>query len=52
MVEYAERRVNSHLSRFIELAEMLEARSIDERRLGEIESVDNAFPELEYAAWL
>jgi 1,4-alpha-glucan branching enzyme len=47
-VEYATRRFRSHIRRFNALADELEASSIDEERLAEIESRDNIFAELDY----
>jgi 1,4-alpha-glucan branching enzyme len=48
MVEYANRRTWTHLSRFRRLDQDLEADRIDPVWLGEIEARDNIFPRLDY----
>lgn len=47
-VDYADRRVQEHLSRFRYLHRALRERRIDERRLRALEQMDNLFPELDY----
>ena len=47
-VSYAIKRTKEHLLRFNRLYENVRARNIDERWLGEIESQDNIFPEIDY----
>lgn len=49
--EYARQRVKDHLLRFIALHEQLTTTKIDEKWLGEVESQDNLFPELNYQYW-
>ena len=49
--EYARKRVKDHLLRFIALHEQLTSTSIDAKWLGEIEQVDNLFPEINYRYW-
>lgn len=49
--EYARRRVKDHLLRFIALHEQLTATSVNEAWLGEVESRDNLFPEVDWNYW-
>ncbi len=49
--EYAKRRVKDHLLRFIALHEQLTQTQVDERWLGEVESRDNLFPNVEPRYW-
>jgi 1,4-alpha-glucan branching enzyme len=49
--EYARKRVKDHLLRFIALHDQLTSTSIDAKWLGEIEQVDNLFPEINYRYW-
>jgi len=46
--EYAETRFQSHLQRFDELADGLEAGAVDERALQRYESLDNPFLDIDY----
>jgi 1,4-alpha-glucan branching enzyme len=43
--------VKDHLLRFIALHDQLTSTSIDAKWLGEIEQVDNLFPEINYRYW-
>lgn len=47
-VDYAVRRTKHHINRFRALADMIEAGSIDEHYLSELEAIDNLFPEVNY----
>lgn len=49
--EYARKRVKDHLLRFTTLHEQLTGAGVDENRLGQIESRDNLFPEINYRYW-
>jgi len=49
--EYARKRVKDHLLRFLALYEQLRGGSIDERWLGDVESRDNLFPDLNAGYW-
>jgi 1,4-alpha-glucan branching enzyme len=49
--DYARKRVKDHLLRFIALHEQLTSTSVDEKWLGEVESRDNLFPEINYRYW-
>ena len=49
--EYARRRVRQHLSRFDQLARMLERRQVDDQALGGIEDQDRIFPDLDPGLW-
>jgi len=50
--DYARKRVKDHLLRFLALHEQLTGvTSIDERWLGELESRDNLFPEVNWRYW-
>ncbi|MCC6235643.1 MAG: DUF1957 domain-containing protein, partial [Verrucomicrobiales bacterium] len=49
--DYARQRVTQHLLRFIELHEQLTATRIDEPRLAELESLDPAFPAVDFRHW-
>jgi len=49
--EYARRRVKEHLLRFISLHDQITATGIDEKWLGEIESRDNLFPDVDWNYW-
>jgi 1,4-alpha-glucan branching enzyme len=48
MVEYAERRTRTHLSRFRRLDQDLESDRIDPEWLAAIEARDNIFPTIDY----
>jgi len=48
MVEYAIRRTQSHLRRFLRLHDEIRRGAIDEPWLTQIEYLDNIFPELDY----
>ena len=50
--DYARKRVKDHLFRFIGLHDQLMNTHVDEKWLGEIESRDNIFPEVNYRYWL
>ncbi|KRU12294.1 protein of unknown function DUF1957 [Clostridium pasteurianum DSM 525 = ATCC 6013] len=47
-VEYAVKRINTHLDRFTKLYENISKNSIDIKFLREIESLDNIFPNINY----
>jgi 1,4-alpha-glucan branching enzyme len=49
--EYARKRVKDHLLRFIGLHDQLTRASVDAAWLGELESRDNLFPEIDYRYW-
>ena len=49
--EYARKRVKDHLLRFIALHDQLTRDSVDAAWLGDIESRDNLFPEIDYCYW-
>ncbi len=49
--EYARKRVTEHLLRFATLYEQLTEERLDEKWLGEIETMDNIFPQLDYRYW-
>jgi len=49
--EYARRRVKNHLLRFLKLHEQLTAKRVDAAWLGEIEHLDNLFPDVNYGYW-
>ncbi|HET9235081.1 MAG TPA: 1,4-alpha-glucan branching protein domain-containing protein, partial [Candidatus Eisenbacteria bacterium] len=46
-VPYARRRVHEHVTRFLRLYQELNVGSIDVARLAEVESIDNAFPDVD-----
>ncbi len=46
--DYAVERFESHVERFHLLLDMLEAGSIDEKRLHAVEDIDNPFPQVDY----
>jgi 1,4-alpha-glucan branching enzyme len=48
---YARKRVKDHLLRFIALHEQLTTTRVDEKWLGQIEAMDNLFPDLDYRYW-
>ncbi|HWN81691.1 MAG TPA: 1,4-alpha-glucan branching protein domain-containing protein, partial [Candidatus Udaeobacter sp.] len=48
MVEYAERRTRTHLSRFRRLEQDVEADQIDPAWLAQVEARDNIFPRIDY----
>ena len=50
-VEYATRRFKTHILRFDALASAIDAGSINEEHLREIEERDNIFPELDYSLY-
>jgi 1,4-alpha-glucan branching enzyme len=50
-VEYAQKRVRSHISRFPRLHGMLTAGRIDEDYLGQVELRDTIFPEIDYRVY-
>ena len=49
--DYARNRVKDHILRFTTLHEQLQAGSIDEAGLRQIEERDNLFPEVDYRYW-
>lgn len=49
--EYARDRVTNHLLRFIEIHDQLTATVVDERRIAELESIDNPFPDVDFRNW-
>ncbi|HVY70113.1 MAG TPA: 1,4-alpha-glucan branching protein domain-containing protein, partial [Verrucomicrobiae bacterium] len=49
--EYARKRVQDHLLRFIALHEQLTTTSVDEPWLANIEWLDNLFPAIDYRNW-
>src|SRR6185436_9882032 len=49
--EYARRRVKDHLLRFIALHEQLTTTQLDEAWLGQIEAMDNVFPDIDNRHW-
>ncbi len=49
--DYARKRVKDHLLHFIALHEQLTGTGVDEKWLGELESRDNLFPEINYRYW-
>jgi 1,4-alpha-glucan branching enzyme len=51
MVEYAIKRVKTHLHRFNELYQMIYAETIDETWLTKVEYLDNIFPEVDYSVY-
>lgn len=51
MVEYAVKRVKSHIRRFLTLYQWLESGNVDEQLLSRIEYVDNIFPEIDYSVY-
>lgn len=51
MVEYAIKRTKDHVHRFNTLYEQLQAGHIDETFLSQIESRDNAFPDIDYRVY-
>lgn len=50
--DYAADRFREHVERFETIADMIEAGSINEAVLQEIESIDNCFPVIDYRAYL
>jgi len=48
---YARKRVKDHLLRFITLHEQLTTTRVDEKWLGQVEAMDNLFPDLDYRYW-
>jgi 1,4-alpha-glucan branching enzyme len=49
--DYARKRVKDHLLRFIALHEQLTTTRVDEKWLGQIEAMDNLFPDIDYRYW-
>jgi len=52
MVEYANRRTNSHINRFNKLYEMINNNQLDENYIQELESKDNIFPTVDYSLYM
>ncbi len=50
-VEYATRRVHEHVTRFRQLADMIEREAIDEKLLSAIAAQDNLFPAIDYRVY-
>ena len=48
---YARKRVKDHLLRFIAIHEQLTTTRVDEKWLGQIEAMDNLFPDVDYRYW-
>lgn len=51
-VEYAVKRINTHVDRFNKLYEQITKDSIDERWLSSIEELDNIFPNMDYRIYM
>jgi len=51
MVEYAEKRIKTHIYRFEKIVEMVSKDKIDENWLSKIEYIDNIFPEIDYSVY-
>ena len=51
MVDYAVRRTREHLLRFTKLYEQIKGNQVDEGWLGQVESRDNLFPEIDYRVY-
>jgi 1,4-alpha-glucan branching enzyme len=51
MVDYAVRRTREHLLRFTRLYDQIKGNQLDERWLGQVESRDNLFPEIDYRVY-
>jgi 1,4-alpha-glucan branching enzyme len=51
MVEYAVRRTQSHLRRFLRLHDELRSSRIDELWLSQVEYLDNIFPDIDYSVY-
>ena len=51
MVDYAVRRTREHLLRFSKLYDQLKGKQLDEHWLGQVESRDNLFPEIDYRVY-
>ena len=51
MVEYAHKRTMVHIGRFDRLSQDILGSSINEKWLGEIESRDNIFPDIDYRVY-
>lgn len=49
--DYARKRVKDHLVRFNTLFEQLDGGNVNQAQLGEIEFLDNLFPDLNYHYW-
>ncbi len=48
---YARQRVETHITRFLELSGQFEDGAVDSAQLAELEELDNLFPHLETAYW-
>jgi 1,4-alpha-glucan branching enzyme len=51
MTEYAVKRTNDHVSRFLKLADFIETNNIDEKLLMDYELKDNIFPYLDFRVY-
>jgi len=51
MVEYAVKRTKYHLNRFTQLFQMVSDHEVDEEWLGQVEELDNIFPELDFKVY-
>ena len=51
MVDYAVRRTTTHLRRFARLHDELRAGAVDDRWLGQLEALDNIFPNVDYRVY-
>ena len=50
-VDYAIERTNQHISNFLRLYNDIRSGNLDERWIGEVESQDNIFPDIDYEAY-
>ncbi len=50
-VQYAKKRFRDHIHRFTRLYEMIKRNEIDEQWLGEVESLDTIFQEIDYTVY-
>ena len=48
---YATKRTKDHLLRFTRLYDQIKGNQVDERWLGQVESRDNLFPEIDYRVY-
>lgn len=51
MVDYARKRFEDHIRRFTRLYEEITRGRIDQKWLGQVESVDNIFPDIDYRVY-
>jgi 1,4-alpha-glucan branching enzyme len=52
MVNYARRRVNEHIGNFNRIFDDLQSNGLEEKNIGQLESHNNIFPDIDYRVYV